>query len=382
MIDSLVPTEVILVVSSTKPVGVSTYILGLVRIINKSNIKLRVILPDEGWLFQKLTENNVNVSSVKLSTSFAHIIRSNIILYKAIGVAKTDDCRIIHLNGRLTVISSIFSLFFRKNNVHYIATMHQYIDNSRYGLKGIKRIIENVRVLMENIILKSIDGIICISRGIEAEAINRKLNTKKIIQIDNWLPLISNHEPKRIFNNIVRIVGIGRLNKIKGFDILINAVIGINEKERRCIVDIYGDGPEFDSLNAMIEQNKCSEYVQLKGVTYNSIETIQQYDIMVIPSRIEPFGLVVLEGFQAGVPVIISDVPGMNEIVGNEKTGLKFKSEDVSDLISKILYMINNQEKAFSCAINAQQDLRTKYNEDRAYTDYINYYKKYTCKRS
>lgn len=100
--------------------------------------------------------------------------------------------------------------------------------------------------------------------------------------------------------------GVGRLAEKKGFDTLIEAFKRANLADAKLV--ILGEGRERRSLERL-----CTERVSLPGFRVNIKDYYQAFDVFVCPSIIEPFGLVILEALDAGVPVISSDTAGPRE---------------------------------------------------------------------
>lgn len=81
-------------------------------------------------------------------------------------------------------------------------------------------------------------------------------------------------------------------------------------------------------------------------------------DIQVVPSRYEPFGMVVLEGMLYGLPIVASDLGGPRSILNHEQTGLLFPPRDVPALATAILRLIENAELRKRLARAGSADVR------------------------
>jgi glycosyltransferase involved in cell wall biosynthesis len=130
----------------------------------------------------------------------------------------------------------------------------------------------------------------------------------------------------------LRIMFMGRLEPVKGLHVLIDALEGLDEN--KISLDIYGKG---NSAYAKILREKCisKKNVQWKGIIPQPLvlDTIQQYDAIVIPSMIcEMAPLLIEEAFAAGVIVIGSDVKGIAEQIGQRVNGLLFKMGNAREL--------------------------------------------------
>jgi glycosyltransferase involved in cell wall biosynthesis len=103
--------------------------------------------------------------------------------------------------------------------------------------------------------------------------------------------------------------GVGRLSFKKGFDVLIEAFRRADLPGARLV--ILGEGSERRRL-----QRLCTPDIVLGGFRENIKDYYQALDLFVCPSRQEPFGFVLLEALDAGVPVIASDAKGPSDVLG------------------------------------------------------------------
>jgi glycogen(starch) synthase len=84
-------------------------------------------------------------------------------------------------------------------------------------------------------------------------------------------------------------------------------------------------------------------------------------DILVVPSRYEPFGMVILEGMLHGLAVLASDVGGPSEIIDHGKTGLLFPARDVRALHAALSWLITNSAARRQIGLSAAQDVRDRW---------------------
>ena len=92
-------------------------------------------------------------------------------------------------------------------------------------------------------------------------------------------------------------------------------------------------------------------------------------DIVVMPSRFEGFGLSAIEAIACGIPVIASNVDGLNEIIGKDcKSGLLFQPEnhiELSEMIDKLLSNASLRNTIISNGIKRVESLFSKDTHDR-----------------
>lgn len=128
------------------------------------------------------------------------------------------------------------------------------------------------------------------------------------------------------------ILGIGRLVAQKGFDVLLRAFA--RAKIAGWNLLIAGEGPEREALEGLVRDLGLQGRAQLVGRAdrAKAVALFRGCEFFVLPSRMEPLGIVNLEAMAAGKPVIASRVGGVPEIVNEGQTGLLFPAEDESAL--------------------------------------------------
>jgi len=152
--------------------------------------------------------------------------------------------------------------------------------------------------------------------------------------------------PKKVFLNtktqIINILIVGRLDHhIKGQDILILAANEIINKKNFKGFKFYfmGDGNSKDYLISMIKSFQLESYCEFLGLVdrENLYANLCKYDILVLPSRTESFGLSMIEAMCAGLPVAASKLEGPKEILSDGQFGFLFEPDNCVDLANKII---------------------------------------------
>ena len=106
-------------------------------------------------------------------------------------------------------------------------------------------------------------------------------------------------------------------------------------------LNIVGYGPQLDYLKSIANKN-----IELHGSMANNKlnDFYQQNDVFILPSKSEPWGLVVEEALNNGLPVILSDRVGCHpEIIKNDKNGIVFNLDDYNGLKKSIIKVQNVQ---------------------------------------
>jgi glycosyltransferase involved in cell wall biosynthesis len=136
------------------------------------------------------------------------------------------------------------------------------------------------------------------------------------------------------FDPAIRIIYVGSLIKTKGFDLLNDLSKILWSQGSKISIDIYGPR----NTNAL---RFFAENIRYRGVIQfgRAQSVMSQYDLVLVPSRYDGWGVVVNEAILAGVPVICSDEVGAGALVDRFYCGVKFKSENIVELSEKLLQL-------------------------------------------
>jgi glycosyltransferase involved in cell wall biosynthesis len=112
---------------------------------------------------------------------------------------------------------------------------------------------------------------------------------------------------------------LGRLDPIKRVVDLVRAMPLL---DARCMLNIYGDGEDRNRIETEIDRLYLRDRVALHGAIAKPQAAIDTFDVLVLPSEAEGFGLVLIEAMSRGVPVVATDVPGIRDVVRDGVNGL------------------------------------------------------------
>jgi glycosyltransferase involved in cell wall biosynthesis len=127
-------------------------------------------------------------------------------------------------------------------------------------------------------------------------------------------------------------VALGRLHRVKGFDVLLHAVARVPGLH----LWLAGDGPERAALQRLIHALGLGARVRLLDWREDVPALLASADLLVCPSRHEPLGNVVLEAWAQRVPVIATDSEGPRALITPGETGLIVPREDADALAAAL----------------------------------------------
>ena len=294
---------------------------------------------------------------------------------------------IIHSHEPWTAF--LIKLLIRKKNIVY--TSHTSVWCSPFRKKSVKNkiylsLLKSLRI-HEKQIIQSYPLTIGLGEYLKKEI--RHANIKIIpngIYCDKrkW----DNQESKQKIGfdkNIFLITTVCRISKIKGLEVLIEAIRKINVDHSRIRVNIIGSfGGSFDSSDKItpyaqkIITSAKNLPIHFLGFISNKSKyfsyLLAASDIFVLPSLFEPQGKVVLEAMAYGIPVIVSNSGGVFEMVTPE-TGFIFRSGDYEHLSQLIQCSLNNKKDLMEMRLKCYNHVRNNYNWTLLANKHIHHFK-------
>jgi glycosyltransferase involved in cell wall biosynthesis len=160
----------------------------------------------------------------------------------------------------------------------------------------------------------------------------------------------------------------GRLVERKGIRELLGALPEVLEAAPECRAVVAG-GPPLVSGTQVAEQWLGPEHSRLRERIHftgwlspsNVSRWYQAADILVVPSRYEPFGMVVLEGMLYGLPIVAAEVGGPAEIVEHGRTGLLFPPRNTKALARELRRLVEDPQKRRSMGRAAARAVRSRW---------------------
>ncbi len=216
--------------------------------------------------------------------------------------------------------------------------------------------------------------------GLPFEKINVVANG---VNLNNYNGVEKDYDFRRKYamDNEKIIMFAGRLVYEKGVQHLISAVPKILQGYHDAKIVIAGKGGMLDELKAQVEHLGIQNKVYFTGYL-NSKQIAKMYkcaDIAVFPSTYEPFGIVTLEAMLAGIPVVVSDIGGLNEIVEHGVNGMKSYAGNPNSIADSILALLYDQRLCSNIVKNAKVKVKNEYNWAKIAQDTHYIYQKAIC---
>lgn len=292
--------------------------------------------------------------------NFLNVCKNIMLIRKIIKDNKID---IIHSHHRMTTLyAKIISIFTKVKVIH---TVHAFTDDKK---------------ILTHFILKN-TKVIAISEGIKRNLIDiYKIRNSNINLIYNTIDFeesdeaISEELINAKKNGYFCVGSIGRLVEIKGINFLLMAAKESSKLDNKIKFFIIGDGPLEENFKKYIKENNLESSVYLLGRKSNIKEHIRMLDLIIQPSLSEGLGLSAIESLSQGKPIIVSDIPGLKEVVKCGYNGKCFKKADSKMLLKNILEIYNDSQLYKELSKNSIAFYNKKFNSQKYYLQHKKIY--------
>ena len=270
-------------------------------------------------------------------------------------------------------VSSFFSILFlkvRRAEVKIVVETHgDFIETlSLEKNLVLPRLYKNLFYIMAKYSIGKSNIIRAVSSSTEQQVLDID-SSKSVVRFPAWIDFkdFQNIEPKPFSKDKFNILFIGSVTDRKKPHMIIEAIQRIYDKSYH--LSIVGPAPNekyFKELKDLIDKSDLQNQVSLIGPVDR--ESVKDYystsNLMILPSISEGLARVIFESQVAMCPVLVTDAPGMSDIVIDGQTGYVFKSNNLDSLSLKIEYIKNNYDEASLVAKNAKGFILSNYSED------------------
>jgi len=328
----------------------------------------------------------------------------------------------IKINRKISIFSDICSLvklikFFYKNKpfiVHSITPKAGFLSMMAAFIVGVPVRIHTFTGLifptekgLKKLLLKNIDRLTCFfatniypeGNGVKTDLIINHVTTKPLIVLANgnvngidtnyFDPeliskevIINLRRDLNISLNCFVFIFVGRLVTDKGINELVEAFIKFNFSKNSKLI-LVGDYEQNDDplKGITLETIKSNHDIIFVGYQKDVRPFFAISDCFVFPSYREGFPNVVMQAGAMGLPCIVTDINGSNEIISDGENGLVIPPKNTDEIINKMEYLYDNQNVLNKMQSKARGMIINRYQQEQVWqsilNEYINYEKSY-----
>jgi len=173
------------------------------------------------------------------------------------------------------------------------------------------------------------------------------------------------------FGNFILFVG--NLQEVKGINVLIEAFAKISPDFPDFRLILIGDGPEKENLKSQISNLKIEDKMEFRGqLSLEETRNImKKCYCLVLPSRSEGLGRVLIEAMALGKSVIGSNVGGIPDLVQDGQNGFLFEVGNIEQLAEKLKTLLSNKTLALEMGKRGREFVQDKFSNEKYISNYF-----------
>lgn len=235
--------------------------------------------------------------------------------------------------------------------------------------------------VIERLLAKCTDRIVCISEVEKQSAIKHRITSEdKLMLIPNGIDIdavrsaVPIERKKLGINEDTFVVGmIGRLSTQKAPDVFIRAAKLIHDQIPNSAFIIVGDGDEREAVESYAKENHLN--LVITGWTDEPYRYLKDFDVAMLLSRWEGFGLAVVEYMAEEKNIVATRIDAIPTLIDDKQDGLLVNVDDPKDAAEKVLWLHSHPEEAATMRSKALRKVHEKYDIQRVINQHIAMFK-------
>jgi len=332
-----------------------------------------VISSGEGQLPAQLRAEGIEFHAIPLTTKWSFLANT----WKLSRLIRRIAPDVIHLHGHWAGSIGQLAVFLAgRPATIYTVRWPAYSDDTNPVSTARNWLVEWFSCAAATIV-------VAISEFDRRTLIRRRIcSTRKLEMVHNAYaidpaPVASN----RHGHEAVSIGFVGRLVEQKGCDVLISAYARLAAGGLPARLTIVGDGPDRPQLERRVEDLGLSGSVDFLGFRPDGAALMAEMDIVAVPSRFEPFGIVAVEAMVQGRPVVASAVGGLTETVADGTTGRLVPPGDPLRLADALGELVRSSALREQMGEAGRERAMALFSPDRVIAAYTKLYRRLTAAR-
>lgn len=200
------------------------------------------------------------------------------------------------------------------------------------------------------------DAVVAVSQAVANQVVD---GPARVIYAGLSVPP-SDPPPRRAASEII-IGTAGRLVELKGIEYLIRAAGALRREFPALRVEIAGSGPYRAKLEEAVTHVGLQEQVKFLGWVDDLPSLLPHWNVFVMPSLEEGFGISALDAMAAGLPIVATSVGGVPELIEDGRTGWLVPPRDAEALTSRVRLLLGNPEMRLSMGAAAYARVRDRF---------------------
>jgi glycosyltransferase involved in cell wall biosynthesis len=285
---------------------------------------------------------------------------------------KRKEYTIIHchiLQEFQTVVSLLLKRMFNKKVVVKMSSSGETSD-----IKLLKRSLTGKLFYP---LIKRVDAVVSVCKQSTQELLNGGFSREQIAEIPNGVNIhrFVKRPPRQLLERST-ITFVGRLDRYKGVNFLLEAFKKILSQHRNARLLIVGTGPDETVLKKRVHELNLEENILFLGKREDIVALLLDSDIFVLPTLSEGMSNVLLEAMSCGLPVVTTSVGGNCDLISNRHNGILVPPGDSDALGEALMEILRNTALAQQLGDEARRTVKDYYSLEAISDSYLALYNK------
>ncbi len=366
------PYNILLLNETSGPGGAESVIFNIVSNLDYNRFVPKVVLFNDGWFVNHLTENGISAEVIPSKRSWDISFLRNIMRY-----CRKNKIDLIH--AHLPGANFYGSLAARMLGIPAICTFHNEIL--------IPGFVERFTAIKYFVMRHCAAKLVMVAKYMQADYLKKaKLPAEKIVTIYNGVPERKDQASFSIeaFRKAIDfregdilIANVANFRKPKGHNVIVEAAAIVKQKTPQAkilLIGDEGDGVIKSLTESRIRELRLEDNVKILGFRSDVYHILRNIDIFMLASISEGLPISVVEAMMAARPIIATNVGGLSEIVVDGDNGFLVNPNDPNALADKMIDLACDKQKRIGMGSRGQIIARERLSVETMIVQYQNLY--------
>lgn len=322
------------------------------------DVDVHFMYPSRGNLFNYFSKDSSKYCDFEINSKFD--VKA---IFKIANYVNKHNINIIHTHGPGS-LDLIASIAVKISGAKIIVSRPSFIDDLTNISKGKKLVYK----IFDWVTYRMVDMMTLVSKnGYERAPLKRKKLIHNGIDLSKFTPV--QHTSKEE----IQIAMVAQLKKGKGWDDFIEIIEQLS-KSHKIKGHIFGDGILRSELEKKIKKNNTQELFVFHGNIENVNEGLKDMDIFLFTSYREGLSVAVLESMAMGLPIVATQVGGIDEQVETKLNGFKHIPGDISGMVESLTKLIKSQKLRESFGSQSRKLAEERFDQQKMLKEYVDAY--------
>lgn len=349
--------------------GLELYVYREIRFLRSQGITCLPVISEKSLLAQKLRDDEIDFYVI-------NSVNKHLPVFSAIRLArliKQNQIDLLHISWGKDLNLAAMGKYFSGDRVKLVYSRHMEITRSK-------------KDLLHRWFYKQIDKFLAISTMVEENALAFLPLSRQCIELlylgvaapekeeVDCKSFFAEHGIKKRSMNIALF---GRIEEGKAQHVMLSALKMFIDQKYDVSLAIIGHvmNKHYHSrLLQTVETTNMNDYVYFTGMIENAINKMPCFDVIVLTTPKETFGLVLAEAMRAGVAVIGTNAGGVVDIIDSETNGLLFEPNKPESLSESLRKLYDNPELRKRIAIEGKKKADTVFSEEHHFKQLLSHF--------